>query len=258
MPTRRSWCGSSTSSPGPPLPGSWPKLGPIVGAARRSGSFKTWRRRLLACVGDGSTHADDGHNKEERSPQPLTCSTWCSVGPRPSRATTLRRWKGCWRRLHGRRDYGTAAVVVGVLDQATSLQGRDNSGRFRLTLVAARPTGPWIRGSCQARASRPSPDRCGRSSPGYRFASTGGPGRTRAGGQDGTTDRPQRRDRQRRVRGAGPRQVAGPGRRQRRRLAGAVRAGRRDGPGPQDLPGPGRRVLVLGEPLAVAERAADL
>ena len=42
------------------------------------------------------------------------------------------------------RDYGTAAVVVGVLAQETSFQGRDNSGRFRLTLVATRPNGRWL------------------------------------------------------------------------------------------------------------------
>jgi uncharacterized protein (TIGR02246 family) len=42
------------------------------------------------------------------------------------------------------RDYGTAAVVVGVLDQETSFQGRDNSGRFRLTLVVTRPDGRWL------------------------------------------------------------------------------------------------------------------
>jgi ketosteroid isomerase-like protein len=42
------------------------------------------------------------------------------------------------------RDYGTAAVVVGVLAQQTSFQGGDNSGRFRLTLVAVRPTHRWL------------------------------------------------------------------------------------------------------------------
>jgi ketosteroid isomerase-like protein len=42
------------------------------------------------------------------------------------------------------RDYGTAAVVVGVLAQETSFQGRDSSGRFRLTLVAARPGERWL------------------------------------------------------------------------------------------------------------------
>ena len=42
------------------------------------------------------------------------------------------------------RDYGTAAVVVGVLAQETSFQGRDNSGRFRLTLVAVRPGDRWL------------------------------------------------------------------------------------------------------------------
>ncbi len=42
------------------------------------------------------------------------------------------------------REYGAAAVVVGVLAQETSFQGGDNSGRFRLTLVAVRPTGRWL------------------------------------------------------------------------------------------------------------------
>jgi uncharacterized protein (TIGR02246 family) len=42
------------------------------------------------------------------------------------------------------RDYGAAAVVVGVLAQETSFQGADNSGRFRLTLVAVRPADRWL------------------------------------------------------------------------------------------------------------------
>ena len=42
------------------------------------------------------------------------------------------------------RGYGAAAVVVGVLAQQTSFQGRDNSGRFRLTLVAVRPSDRWL------------------------------------------------------------------------------------------------------------------
>jgi ketosteroid isomerase-like protein len=59
------------------------------------------------------------------------------------------------------RDYGTAAVVVGVLAQETSFQGRDNSGRFRLTLVAVRPGDRWLLanahiGMLQAPAGPPS------------------------------------------------------------------------------------------------------
>jgi uncharacterized protein (TIGR02246 family) len=42
------------------------------------------------------------------------------------------------------RDYGSAAVLVGVMAQETSFQGVDNSGRFRLTLVAVRPAGRWL------------------------------------------------------------------------------------------------------------------
>ena len=41
------------------------------------------------------------------------------------------------------RDYGDAAVVVGVLAQQTSFQGADNSGRFRISLVAVRRAGRW-------------------------------------------------------------------------------------------------------------------
>ncbi len=41
-------------------------------------------------------------------------------------------------------DHATAAVVVGVLAQQTSFQGRDNSGRFRVTLVAVRPADRWL------------------------------------------------------------------------------------------------------------------
>ncbi|HKP99427.1 MAG TPA: nuclear transport factor 2 family protein [Actinomycetes bacterium] len=42
------------------------------------------------------------------------------------------------------RDFGAAAVVIGVLAQETSFQGGDNSGRFRLTLVAVRPEDRWL------------------------------------------------------------------------------------------------------------------
>jgi ketosteroid isomerase-like protein len=42
------------------------------------------------------------------------------------------------------RDFGTAAVVIGVLAQETSFQGGDNSGRLRLTLVAVRPEDRWL------------------------------------------------------------------------------------------------------------------
>lgn len=42
------------------------------------------------------------------------------------------------------REYGGAAVVVGVLAQDTSFRGGDNSGRFRLTLVAVRPADRWL------------------------------------------------------------------------------------------------------------------
>ena len=39
------------------------------------------------------------------------------------------------------RDYGTTAVGIGVLAQETSWQGSDNSGRFRVTLMAVQADG---------------------------------------------------------------------------------------------------------------------
>jgi ketosteroid isomerase-like protein len=41
------------------------------------------------------------------------------------------------------RGFGTAAVGIGVLAQETSWQGSDNSGRFRLTLVAVQEGEGW-------------------------------------------------------------------------------------------------------------------
>jgi ketosteroid isomerase-like protein len=40
-------------------------------------------------------------------------------------------------------EHGSAAVVIGVDAQQTSFRGADNSGRFRLTLVAVRPADRW-------------------------------------------------------------------------------------------------------------------
>jgi ketosteroid isomerase-like protein len=42
------------------------------------------------------------------------------------------------------RGFGDAAVVIGVLAQETSWQGNDNSGRYRVTLVAVRPGEAWL------------------------------------------------------------------------------------------------------------------
>jgi len=41
-------------------------------------------------------------------------------------------------------DHGAAAVVVGVLEQQTSFAGQDNSGRFRVTLLAVAREGEWL------------------------------------------------------------------------------------------------------------------
>jgi ketosteroid isomerase-like protein len=42
------------------------------------------------------------------------------------------------------RDFGTAAVVIGVQAQETDARGRDSSGRFRVTLVAVRRDEGWL------------------------------------------------------------------------------------------------------------------
>ena len=59
------------------------------------------------------------------------------------------------------RDFGTAAVGTGVLAQQTSWQGTDNSGRFRVTIVAVRTDDRWRLahvhiGPLQAPPGRPS------------------------------------------------------------------------------------------------------
>jgi ketosteroid isomerase-like protein len=59
------------------------------------------------------------------------------------------------------RDYGSAAVGIGELVQETSWQGNDNSGRFRVTLVAVRADDRWWLahvhiGPLQAPPGRPS------------------------------------------------------------------------------------------------------
>lgn len=41
------------------------------------------------------------------------------------------------------REFGAAAVVIAVLDQQTTFNGRDNSGRFRLTVVAVQHADVW-------------------------------------------------------------------------------------------------------------------
>jgi ketosteroid isomerase-like protein len=42
------------------------------------------------------------------------------------------------------RGYGAAAVVIGVLAQQASWQGGDNSGRFRVSLVAVLAGDDWL------------------------------------------------------------------------------------------------------------------
>jgi ketosteroid isomerase-like protein len=42
------------------------------------------------------------------------------------------------------REYGGAAVAVATQTQEATWQGRDSSGRFRLTLVAVRPADRWL------------------------------------------------------------------------------------------------------------------
>jgi uncharacterized protein (TIGR02246 family) len=42
------------------------------------------------------------------------------------------------------REFGTTAVVIGVQAQQTDANGRDSSGRFRITLVVVRRADRWL------------------------------------------------------------------------------------------------------------------
>lgn len=42
------------------------------------------------------------------------------------------------------RDYGQAAVAIGVYDQQAEYQGIQADGKFRVTLIAVRPAGEWL------------------------------------------------------------------------------------------------------------------
>ncbi len=57
------------------------------------------------------------------------------------------------------REFGAAAVAIGVLAQETSWQGHDNSGRFRITLVAVRPAGQWLLAHVHIGPLQPPPGR---------------------------------------------------------------------------------------------------
>ena len=59
------------------------------------------------------------------------------------RSGDLRHESLVWDDVHV-RGYGDAAVAVGVLTQRTTYQGRDASGRFRVTQVAIQRGGRWI------------------------------------------------------------------------------------------------------------------
>ena len=59
------------------------------------------------------------------------------------RAGDLRHESLVWDDVHV-RGYGDAAVAVGAQTQRTTFQGRDASGRFRVTQVAIRRGDRWI------------------------------------------------------------------------------------------------------------------
>jgi hypothetical protein len=57
------------------------------------------------------------------------------------------------------RTYGPTAVVIAVLAQETSWQGSDNSGRFRITVVAVRPGSDWLLAGVHIGPLQPPPQR---------------------------------------------------------------------------------------------------
>lgn len=58
------------------------------------------------------------------------------------RSGDLKHESFAWEDVHV-RTYGEAAVAVGSQTQSSTYQGRDVSGRFRVTQIAARQGGRW-------------------------------------------------------------------------------------------------------------------
>ena len=102
----------------------------------------------------GRRWADAERQSDAAALDALLAADFVAVGPRGFvlnrqqwldryRSGDLRNEAFSWQDV-AVRDYGEAAVAVGIQAQQTSYQGHDASGRFRLTLVAARQAGRWL------------------------------------------------------------------------------------------------------------------
>jgi ketosteroid isomerase-like protein len=58
---------------------------------------------------------------------------------------------------HRVREYGDTAIVIGSQTQQSTFQGRDASGRFRVTQVLVRQAGTWLIASLQYSPIAPPP-----------------------------------------------------------------------------------------------------
>src|SRR5436305_10877598 len=109
----------------------------------------------------GRSWADAERHADVAALDALLADDFVGVGPRGfvlNRQQWLDRYRSgdlkndafSWQDV-GVRDYGEAAVAVGIQDQRTSFQGHDASGRFRATRIVVRPAGGWLIAGWQAR-----------------------------------------------------------------------------------------------------------
>src|SRR5437667_6840550 len=102
----------------------------------------------------GQRWAAAEHAGDADALEPLLADDFLLVGPfgfmldkahylGSRRSGDLKHQSLMWDDVHV-RDYGDAAVAVGSQTQRTTFQGRDASGRFRVTQVAIRRGDRWI------------------------------------------------------------------------------------------------------------------
>jgi uncharacterized protein (TIGR02246 family) len=102
----------------------------------------------------GQSWAEAEERTDAQALAPLLAEDFVLVGPlgfvldKPQylgsrRSGDLRHTSFTWEDVRVRM-YGDAAVAVGVQAQRSTYQGRDASGRFRVTQVAVEQDGRWV------------------------------------------------------------------------------------------------------------------
>lgn len=102
----------------------------------------------------GQRWADAERHADVAALNTLLADDFVAVGPRGfvlNRQQWLDRYRSgdlkndtlSWAKVSV-RDYGEAAVAVGIQTQHAAYQGHDASGRFRVTQVAVHQAGRWL------------------------------------------------------------------------------------------------------------------